>query len=175
MTLMILSFILSSLFSFCTTTKLFNSNTCCGCSLIRATTVEVSHYPNTAQPVPLGPAILKQHLAHVFSNFVDMALESARLFSRGFSQGVCFGGSEDFQQLVAVSWWFKNAACLQRRDRKTSEAKSTSFHHYIRGHGITALARLSCPRSRRRRGHYWKEELVLYNSGQCARQRLMIE
>jgi hypothetical protein len=118
MTLMILSFILSSLLSFCTTTKLFNSNTCCGCSLIRATTLEVSHYPNTAQPVPLGPAILKQHLAHVFSNFYGHGVGVCSAFFAGFSQGVCFGGSEDFQQLVAVSWWFKNAACLHRRDRK---------------------------------------------------------
>ena len=96
MTLMILSF--SSLLTivFCTTTNLFNSNTCCGYSLIRATTPTASHYPNTAQPVPLRPVILKQHLAHVFSNFVDMALASAGLFFAGFYQGVCFGGSEDF-------------------------------------------------------------------------------
>lgn len=113
---------------FCTTTNPFNSNTCCGCSLIRATTPTVSHCPNAAQPVSLRPAIPKQHLAPVFSNFVDMALESARLFFRGFLSRCLFRQIGRFpQQLVTVSWWFKNAACPHRRNRKASEAKGTQL------------------------------------------------
>ncbi|KAK3298186.1 uncharacterized protein B0H64DRAFT_68084 [Chaetomium fimeti] len=66
-----------------------------------------------------------------FLRFCGHGVGFCSAFFAGFSQGVCFGGSEDFQQLVAVSWWFKNAACLHRRARKASEAKSTelSFHH----------------------------------------------
>jgi hypothetical protein len=51
---------------------------------------------------------------------------------RGFLSRCLFRRIRRFpQQLVAVSWWFKKAACLYRRDRKASEAKGTqlSFDH----------------------------------------------
>jgi hypothetical protein len=50
------------------------------------------------------------------------------------------------QQLVAVSWWFKNAACPHRRDRKASEAKGTqlSYHSIIGFVGMALWRSLVC-------------------------------